>query len=515
MSLEALDYYEEEDLPALPPFETDRYGNRVDTSVQEWRVIDPSFPATMNWGLLPEGRVKHALKLWICFSIRSHSPRETNNQFREILFALRLFETIPVELEDLGVNWWKSVRQRLREQDSEYRLHRVRRWYLWMADLELPGIEPETALEIEQWTIPGNVKGEAVESKDKDTGPLNDRQFAALIQMLRREQPPTLGQAATMLCVDLGPNPKALCMLEERDFHSFSDPEMPEKKVYQLDVPRIKKRLDRRETKRRRIDPATGSVLERIIDANRSDLGGPSPNRPIFCRRKAREVCFKTPGWARFAWHFTASEIHSLVRNYGIDHDLKSPGGGDSSFGIYPRRLRYTFACRLAAQGAPPKLIAELLDHSDLQHVMVYVETAGKLVGRLSAALDAQMRPIVDMFMGRIINADSDAVPNDPKAQIPGKSFEGRQLGGIGVCGSGSLCKLMPPLTCYVCEHFQPKQTAPHSQMLEAAHQLRKVYAAKDNASNSGLELIDKVIAHIQGVIDATAQLENVGGIRS
>ncbi len=72
----------------------------------------------------------------------------------------------------------------------------------------------------------------------------------------------------------------------------------------------------------------------------------------------------------------------------------------------------------------------------------------------------------------------------------------------------------MPPLTCYVCEHFQPKQTAPHSQMLEAAHQLRKVYSAKDSASNSGLELIDKVIVHIQGVIEATAHLENVGGTR-
>jgi len=254
-------------------------------------------------------------------------------------------------------------------------------------------------------------------------------------------------------------------------------------------------------------------VLERIIDSNRVNHDGPDPKRPIFCRSVTREEYRDKPEWARFKWHFMAREIHSLVRKYGIDHDLRSPGGGDSPFSIYPRRLRYTFACRLAAQGAPPKLIAELLDHSDLQNVTVYVETAGKLVGRLSAALDAQMRPIVDMFMGRIIKSDSDAVPNDPRAQIPGRSFEGRQLGGIGVCGSGSLCRLMPPLTCYVCEHFQPKQSAPHGQMLEAAHHLRRVYAAKENANNAGLELVDKVIAHIQGVIEASSRLENVGGI--
>ena len=514
MSLEALEFFPEDDLLAVPPFETDRYGNRVDTCGERWQIFDPAGPGLMDWRLLPDGTIKHALKLWTCFSIRSNSPREAHNQFREIRLVITSLSPCPTEVDELNVTWWKSVRQELRQRDSEYRLHRARRWYLWMADLELPGVDPETALEIEQWTIPGNVKGEAVESKDRDSGPLNDRQFAALIQMLRREQPPTLGQAATMLCVDLGPNPKALCLLEERDFHSFSDPTMPEKKVYQLDVPRIKKRWDRRETKRRRIDSVTGAVLEKIILSNQSIHGGPDPKRPILCRDSLRKSRLGTPELRRYALHQTASEIQVLVQKYGRENDLRAPGGGDSSFSIYPRRLRYTFACRLAAQGAPPKLIAELLDHSDLQHVMVYVETAGKLVGRLSAALDAQMRPIVDMFMGRIINADSDAVPNDPKAQIPGKSFEGRQLGGIGVCGSGSLCKLMPPLTCYVCEHFQPKQTAPHSQMLEAAHQLRKVYAAKDNASNSGLELVDKVIAHIQGVIEATAHLENVGGTR-
>jgi hypothetical protein len=216
--------------------------------------------------------------------------------------------------------------------------------------------------------------------------------------------------------------------------------------------------------------------------------------------------------------HHTSNDIRFLVANYGREKNLRVPGGGDSSFEIYPRRLRYTFACRLAAQGAPPKLIAELLDHSDLQHVMVYVKTAGNMAGRLSAALDAQMRPMVDMFMGRIIKIDEDAVANDPGAQIPGKTFRGIQLGGIGVCGSGSLCKLLPPLTCYVCEHFHPKLNAPHREMLEAAHQIRKVYVSKNNASNAGLELVDKVVAHIQAVIEATENLEaetSVGCTRS
>jgi integrase len=508
MNIEALQFYGEEELPAVPPFETDRYGNRVDTSGEEWRVFDPSAPALLDWNQLPDGSTKQGLKLWLCFSIRSHSPRESGNQFREIHSDLKLLGTAPSELEQLDITWWKKVRQGLRERDLEYRLHRVRRWYLWMADQEFPGIEPETAIEIEQWAVPGNIKGEAVETRDKDSGPLTDLQFAALIQVLRREQPPTLGQAATMLCVDLGPNPKALCLLEERDLHLFSDPDMPDKKIYQLDIPRIKKRLDRRETKRRRIDPSTGAVLEKVIRYNQTNLGGPDPNRPILCHTTERKSLSNIPELHRFAFHYTSLEILNLVRRYGDDNNLRSPGGGDSSFEIYPRRLRYTFACRLAAQGAPPKLIAELLDHSDLQHVMVYVETAGKMVGRLSAALDAQMRPIVDMFMGRIIGSNSEAVPNDLSAQIPGKTFEGRQLGGIGVCGSGSLCKLMPPLTCYVCEHFQPKRNAPHSEMLEAAHRLRTLYGEKNSATNTGLELIDRVIAHIQGVIEATENLK-------
>jgi hypothetical protein len=227
MKLATSQFYPEEDLPEVPPFETDRYGNRVDTAGERWVIFDPSLSGLLDWGKLPNGSIKHGLKLWTCFSIRSHSPREAHNQFREIRLTISLLGSVPAEISQLDLRWWKLVRQALRERSAEYRLHRARHWYLWMADQEFPGIDAETALEIEQWTIPGNVKGEAVERRDMDSGPLTDVQFAVLVQALRREQPPTLGQAATMLCVDLGPNPKALCLLEERDLHCFPDPDAP------------------------------------------------------------------------------------------------------------------------------------------------------------------------------------------------------------------------------------------------------------------------------------------------
>ena len=38
-----------------------------------------------------------------------------------------------------------------------------------------------------------------------------------------------------------------------------------------------------------------------------------------------------------------------------------------------PYALRYTFATRLARNGTPPKVIADLLGHSDLKTVMCYM----------------------------------------------------------------------------------------------------------------------------------------------
>jgi len=195
------------------------------------------------------------------------------------------------------------------------------------------------------------------------------------------------------------------------------------------------------------------------------------------------------------------ARIGMMITCLGADYE-------ERQLRLSPRRLRYTFACRLAAQGAAPKVIAELLDHTDLQHVAVYVETAASLVDRLSATIDATLQPIIDRYMGKIIENYEDVSDSGEFSPIPGREFHGNFIGGIGLCGSGSLCKLAPPMTCYICEHFLPRIDAPHERMLEEMHKLKGYYEERQQASAEGKELVEKVILHIRAVIEAIRKKE-------
>jgi integrase len=488
----------------------------IDTSGEMWQLADPSQTAPyIDLSELHDGTFKHALKLFLCHAIASFSPRGTCAVWGDTKRVLRAAPSVPVALEDLTLEWWEFTRHRLQEMDSEHkragepRLAFARQWFLWMADNEFPGVDDDVAFAIENWSIRGCVKGELVSSRDPDQGPLKEREFAALIQLIRKQQPVSLGQAATALCVELGPNAKNICFLEERDLRVFTDPADSSKRRYQLDVLRIKKRLAHRQTKRRPISAYLGVVLENLIEENRRRFGGvPDPKRPILCRLSVRGDNLHESLRSRFQWHPTSGDIYFWISRYAESNQLRAPGDDPKRIiHLTPRRLRYTFACRLAAAGAPKRLIAEALDHSDLQHVGVYVEVSGKLAGRLTEAFDAQMGPLVDLFMGRILKTESDGVAFKENARIQGRGLKGELLPGIGLCGSSSMCRLHPPLTCYACDHFQPLKSGPHEKSLELAQELRKRYVSADGSRNEGLVTIDRAIVRIQAVIEAAKRL--------
>jgi len=489
------------ELPAIDTFVFDRFGMRVNTNGLHWRLNDPTRLMTINWEAFPcGGEIRHGCMLCIQHSIASHSPRSTQSFFNDILWALRNTPPASDALESLNLDWWRKYREAARNVSREEMLHRVRWWYLWMADLGFPGIDDEDAFEVERWRIPGGVKGEAVTRRDKDCGPLTDLQFAALIYAVRREQPVTAQLAAVMLCMDLGSNPRNLVLLEERDINAFDDPKSGER-VCLLAVPRIKKRYDERATKLRKISPQTGKVLEALVAGNKARFGGVAdPKRPILCRDTPRRTEYDDPAMKRFEYHWTTAELTNAVRSFCEQNNLRTPGAGDQRFRVFPRRLRYTLGTRLAIQGAPPKVVAEALDHSDLQHVMVYIEAAGKFAERLSTAIGPLIRPTIERFMGRIVDGPADALPaNDLSKAIPAV-LSGKLMGNIGTCGSSSMCALAPPLTCYLCDYFQPWRIADHEGLLANVKDLRELMS-KGLATPFSVEMVDRVIAAIESVI--------------
>ena len=110
--------------------------------------------------------------------------------------------------------------------------------------------------------------------------------------------------------------------------------------------------------------------------------------------------------------------------------------------------------------------LAELLDHTDLQNVMVYYSGAG-IGKRVDEAIAVAVGPLVNRFMGRVVphgqSGDGGAIKAHPLGRIV----------DIGSCGSTSLCTLFPPASCYLCPKFQPWKDAPHREVLSELVRLR------------------------------------------
>jgi len=101
--------------------------------------------------------------------------------------------------------------------------------------------------------------------------------------------------------------------------------------------------------------------------------------------------------------------------------NLISPRTGELLH-MRPRRFRYSYATHIAEAGASKYHLAELLDHTDLQSVDVYVETSPAIAEQVARATDDAMRPLIRRFLEKIIcGRETDEVATQPTipASVP------------------------------------------------------------------------------------------------
>jgi integrase len=488
-------------LPPIPKYVYDRLGMKVDVSLPSWPINDPSRTGSLDWRKITNitGDALHALKLYMCDRLAKQAPLEVHNTFREIREVTVLDLAVIQSLTDMTQELFTHYRNRLRDQSNEYRLHRVRAWYLWMATMEFPGVDHSLVVELSKWRIPGNPRGDAVMSRDPLKGPLSSDEYLALLKTVQEDGEHSQALAAVLLGLELGLNSKHMLLLEERDLHRFTDFSDGSVK-YQLDVPRIKKRQSRREVRRRGISLKLGDLLNGLVADNLQRCGGPDAHRPILCR--TQEGMYQVGAGKLYPFHLTTECVGRLVREYAIRKAICSSRTG-KTIRLSPRRLRYTYATRMAEQGVPSALLADLLDHSNLQHVMVYVKARSAAVERLDKALERDAGPIFRRFAGRLVESEKTATPSDPAARVYGQARVLASLGGIGTCGRGTLCNLYPPYSCYLCAHFQPWKSAPHEKMLEDVLAYRDALVAKATGPSDRMpHQLDDVIAAIREVVE-------------
>lgn len=341
---------------------------------------------------------------------------------------------------------------------------RLRDFYRWGAFVaRFPEFDRQVALNLKSIRAQGNVKGAAVRFAHVTRGPLDFAERQLITAALRSELGTPQERAVVMVHLELGPNPLAVARLRNEDLQKFEAKTVESgasiiRTRYQLAMPRVKKRTEFRETKIRPISPQLGQLLEQLRVGGQQDR--------------------------LFLWLndlYPEHHIQVLMNDFVKAANLVSPRTYQA-LRLSPRRFRYTLGTEAAKEGASPASIAELLDHSDLQNVRVYVEASSYVVDQLGKRFDESFEPIARRFCGHIVDSRTEsAFPGVPPKIIPSTSLHlpivAIDSGGIGLCGrdvrKDGLCRLAPPLTCYPCEFFAAFRNASHGEVLKSLETVR------------------------------------------
>jgi integrase len=468
-------------------------GNTVAQDGLVWKLSGVARSRVLNWALLkvPNRDMAEAIVQYLRYSIETKSHDHCHNAFRELRYLWDRSERYARgDLRRLLLGRLSD----LRSEGGEWKFHFARDWYRWSFDQHLPAFDDSELLyEIASLRIPGNVKGEAVLSEDPEEGPLDEIEEIALRGALHRSDGALLERALIWTLLALGCNPKNLVYLCEEDFRIAA---AQNNIFYSLDVPRIKKGVPpRTKLKRRKIDPFLARIFEQLVERNKSLSIPASYVRPLFARTTPRSDCLGSE-IERYAYHLTSRDVTKIVSSYVETLQVISHRTG-KVLRVTPRRLRYTFATRKVQEGCSMDALAELLDHTDLQNVMVYY-AGTSMVKHLDEVLAISVGPLVNRFLGHVVSNESDALDGGGrvKAETMGR------IKNIGTCGSKSLCTLYPPFSCYLCPVFQPWRDAPHRDVLRDLIQQRNArIEASGRADDRIAKQYDEIILAVGQVV--------------
>lgn len=490
-------------------------GERIDTSGEIWLLAAAK---RINWACMPlaKGPVLHAVREHVRNLIRTGSADYVFTQFQHLrrLFAAGKWAEFSIDVpETYDEAFFVKIRRALsdipkRQPAAGTRKSRdaggggritakpknsrkayskgtvantldaYRRWFVFCADEEYEEFDQELATVLENQVIGGNPKGHAVLSDDPNKGPLRYVETLALQARLLAEMqspPDSLDELLVMwTCMSFGIYPKAMQYLNEEDLIRT---DLPDGGVrYELRIPRLKKRgvNPRDEFHVRPVDPRIGKLFEQKKLENQAiwkyafmGLDSRHMQRPMFPASSQDLSLVGTPFEAH-AMRSTKDWFAKQLELFVERADMRAEDG--CPLRVTARRLRYTFATRLVKEGASPTELAQALDHSDLQHVMVYFNNRSDMVVSLDKAFALRLAPVAQLLMGVVIKNETEALRgDDPASRIHFADLteQKKKLRTVGSCGSFGFCGLHAHIACYTCFKFQPWLEGPHEKVLE------------------------------------------------
>lgn len=407
-----------EELPEIPNPLITFWGDKVDSREDVWHFDDVASTAMIIFSRIKNSYIRYIVKLFIA----TQSVSKSLKHLRNIWYRLSniLGEIDSSKLDEAIIQSIDNYISDVRGTNNEHQIWYLKSWYLWCFDMGLPYFNEDYADYLSSISISGNSKGQAVMSLEENHGPLNDKEISCFTSLLSKDLYVSVEKTMAYLFLTLGCNPRNLSLIKWEDFDVVSSGDY---KVYLLKVPRIKKRVkNRKEFQSRELDQRIGRIIEEFKLQKRSEY--------IFSDISGEPL--------------TAQRIQVLFSTYA-----RKLANGSEIDGIHltPRRLRYTFATRLVMSGVSKERLADLLDHTDLQHVQVYYDLRNQIKGFLTEVENKKLGHILRRFEGNI-NPQIDNTTKDIKY------YSLKANSALGKCGSDSHCELNAPYSCFVCPKF-------------------------------------------------------------
>lgn len=484
-----------------------RSGSSFDPNNDVWEWTDGPFKARLDFRRIKNGFAAFVppLKQALLPFVKGHSSSHLSN----LMDAFCHFATVIGECPDRVI-----TAQHVSNYSAKLAAHE--KWRLgtlngllqkWV-ELGLPGVEPECATYLLEQRKPGNKKGGAVRTRDPVKGPLSEDEYTALHSAVNaaygQGELPLWMLLLTRLLLACGGRISQYASLKVCDFEIATSV---------LSLPQAKTGEEHTRTSFLEFDisPQTARLLTDYIYAlsaeGYEDSSALFPQDLVMPRGPKEQIRAEDD---LFYGHCLPSTLSTCFRKQIAEVAPPTARLDFAQMPVTPQRFRYTFATRLAEEGASQVVIANRLGHADLQNVEVYVSSSPKIVDRLDQTLGTLLAPLARAFKGRVVEDEEGSTQKG----APGSRIIDFRISKdpVGSCaGKGSNCAFNKPVACYICFRFEPWLDAPHEKVLERLLVERDKWASDDRMA----AVNDEPIRAVQEVIAVCAQVWQQRGMTS
>lgn len=493
-------------------------GNLIDISQETWRIPTSVGTKKILFGRLPLADISGELRDYgyerLSTMAESTSVFTLHVWTNHFPLFLKSKNYRRLDWKDLKIAHFEEYLTHLRSSGIGYYFWHLQTVVNWM-QLNRPGLLcSKVAEEIASWTIEGNQKGIAVLFNDPYKGALTIEESDNIrsIALDFNSDATLLERFTVLLFLETGQRNEQLSKLEVKDFKKLrlSSTNLKSLFRYSILMPSNKFATGRKDF----------SITEDLFNLclelakNNQQYYGLFNSKPLLII--VPEINRLTP--SRYEAHkerlkkiriCNSWDLNMLVKTFCLKCDVRDRFG--TQIQLFARRFRRTIATRMVEQGASPEEVASILDHADIQQIMIYFEYhKHKKQQRLEDAAGSFFRSLDESIKGKLIANATKA--RNPDAVLPFFDEETQDLVGSANCGRDMekvpVCEESQIHACYGCNHFQPYISDIHGKVLSQL-EIRRENLIQIQGRDKGriIDGVDKLITNVKKVVEAVKKI--------